>query len=357
MTNLDDLTQIGEIDAEGMLEHVAALPEQCRAAWRMTRHLQLPAAARQARQVVIAGMGGSAIGGDLAVAVAAGRGAMPIRVHRDYDLPLYADEGTLVIASSYSGGTEETLSAFQAAQQRGCPVVAITTGGELARLAREKQVPLISFDYKSQPRAALGYMFVSVLAVLEAIGATGDLEADVGEAVSLLEARRTLLGPESPHAQNQAKQVAVYISGRVPVIVAAGPLAPVARRWKTQCNENGKNLAYFEELPEMDHNALAGTHFPAEMREKIGFLFLNGEGADERRRSRLEYTRQIFEEQGLHCLEIVVPGSSVLAQMLAAIQLGDYASCYLALLNDTNPTTIDDIAGLKLRMAGGRGEL
>ncbi len=351
--NLDDLRQIREIDSEGMLEHVAALPRQCRAAWQMTRHLELPAAVRQAKQVVIAGMGGSAIGGDLATAVAAGRSSVPGHVHRDYNLPLYADAATLVISCSYSGNTEETLSAFETAEQRGCPVVAITTGGELGRLAREKHVALISFDYPSQPRAALGYMFVSVLAVLEAVGATGNLNADVDEAVNLLEERRSLLGPETPQDQNQAKQVAAHMSGRVPVIVASGPLAPVARRWKTQCNENGKNLAYFEELPEMDHNALAGTHFGAAAREQIRFVFLNGEAAHDRNRARLEYTQQILEEQGLHCLQIGVPGRSVLAQMLAAVQLGDYASCYLAVLNGTNPTTIDDIAGLKQRMAGG----
>jgi glucose/mannose-6-phosphate isomerase len=351
--DLDDLTELQELDREGMLGHVAALPRQCRDAWAATRKLQLPARHFRAERILIAGMGGSAIGGDLAAAVAVGKSPIPILVHREYDLPAHVDRQTLVIASSYSGNTEETVSAFRAAFERGCPLVAITTGGELARLAGEWNVPLVSFDYRSQPRAALGYLFVSLLGILRAMGVVGRLDAELDEALAILEAQGAELAPGVPQAQNQAKQLAAELAGRMPIVVGSGPLAPVARRWKTQFNENGKNWACFEPLPEMNHNAVSGIHFPAEMAGRVRVLLLSSSGLHPRNRLRLELTRQVLEGQGIACHQVAVHGKDKLAQILSAVQLGDTVSCYLAFLNGTDPTAIDDIAGLKQRMSDG----
>lgn len=351
MINLDDVTTLVELDREEMLGHVAALPQQCRDAWTSIRSLELPAGHMQVNKVVIVGMGGSAIGGDLAAAVAAGSSAVPILVHRDYELPAHVDRQTLVIGSSYSGNTEETLSAFQAARERGCPLLAITTGGELARLAREWRVPLVSFDYRSQPRAALGYSFVSLLGVLQALGTVDDLSPHLEEALAILEARGAELAPVIPLAQNGAKQLARELHGHLPIVVGAGPLAPAARRWKTQFNENSKGWAYFEVLPEMDHNALSGSHSPAEMAGWVRVLFLRGKGLHPRNQLRVDLTQQILEEQGVACHQVAIPGKSSLAQILAAVQLGDYVSCYLAALYGSDPTDIGAIIGLKRQMA------
>jgi glucose/mannose-6-phosphate isomerase len=351
MTNLDDLTALQRIDREGMLGHVAALPQQCRGAWALTRPLKVPTRHLRANTVLISGMGGSAIGGDLAVAVAADQNPLPIVVHRDYGLPAHVDRQTLVIASSYSGNTEETLSAFQAAHERGCPLLAITTGGELARLAREWNAPCISFEYQSQPRAALGYMFLSLLGILQALGIAGGLEADLEEALAILETQGVDLVPENPQAHNEAKQLALELADCLPIIVGAGPLAAVARRWKTQFNENSKTWACFEPLPEMNHNALSGIHFPPEMADRVHVLFLRNAGLHPRNQLRLDLTMEILEKQGISCQPVSIPGSSKLAQVLSAIQLGDYVSCYLALLNAVDPTDIQDIIGLKQRMA------
>jgi|GEM_PF-13958 len=354
MDNLDDVTAQREPDREGMLNHVAALPHQCRQAWALTRDLKLPPHHQRANKVLIAGMGGSAIGGDLAAAVVADSAPLPILVHRDYGLPAWADEHTLVIGSSYSGDTEETLSAFEAAHERGCPLLAVTTGGRLARLAGEWGVPLLSFHYRSMPRAAVGYLFVSLLGILQALGAVGDLEADLQEGLSLLESWGAELAPDSPVARNRARQLAQALYGRVPVVVGAEVLAPVARRWKCQFNENGKGWAYFEVLPEMDHNALSGLHFPAGAADRLCVLFLTGQGLQPRNRLRLDLTRQILEEQGIACHAVPVPGRSKLAQALAGVQLGDYVSCYLAALYGADPTPIAEIATLKRRMSEGR---
>jgi glucose/mannose-6-phosphate isomerase len=350
-TNLDDFDLLQKIDEKDMLGHVANLGQQCRDAWAATQGLALPEHQMGAGRLVIAGMGGSAIGGDLAAAVVEGESPIPILVHRDYGLPAFADERTLVIASSYSGNTEETLSSFEAARERGCPLVAITTGGTLAELAAEWDVPLVTFAYQSQPRAALGHSLVSLLGILHALGLAGNVEADLEEAVALLEQQQRDFRPEVPTAHNEAKQLAQDMSGRIPIIVGAGPLAPVARRWKTQFNENAKAWAYFEGLPEMDHNALSGIEFPAEATNWLYVLFLRCQGLDPRIELRINLTYQIFQGRGVTSRRVEVPGRSALAQILAGVQLGDYASCYAALLHRTDPTEIGAIVALKQQMA------
>ena len=349
-TNLDHLATLQKLDPEGMLGHAAALPQQCREAWAATQELALPGDYQSANKVVIAGMGGSAIGGDLAAAVAAGTSTMPVLVHRDYDLPAHVDPQTLVIASSYSGNTEETLAAFRAARERGCHLAAVTTGGELMRLAREWHAPLVSFDYVSQPRAALGYLFISMLGILRALDVLHDPTADLEEALAALEDRRGLFAPESPLSQNPAKQLASRLFGNVPIVIGAGALVPVARRWKTQLNENGKSWAYFEALPEMNHNALSGIHFPPEAADRFRVILLQQASLHPRNALRLDLTRQVLEGQGIGCERVLVPGGSELAQILSAVQLGDFASTYLALLYGADPTAIKDIVGLKEQM-------
>ncbi|MGD2206154.1 MAG: bifunctional phosphoglucose/phosphomannose isomerase, partial [Anaerolineae bacterium] len=299
--DLDNLSALRELDPEGMLAHVAALPQQCRDAWDATQSLELPTRHLRTNRVLIAGMGGSAIGGDLAAAVAAAKSPFPILVHRDYELPAHVDRRTLVIASSYSGDTEETLATFEAAHGQGCPLVAVTTGGMLSRLAKQWNAPLVTFDYQSQPRAALGHSFVSLLGVLKALGVIGSLDADLEEALNILETQAKEWAPEAPQTRNAAKQMAQQLVGRIPIVVGAGPLVPVARRWKTQFNENAKAWAFFEALPEMDHNALSGIHYPEEATDSLCALFLSNTGLHPRNQLRLDLTRQIFEAQGIVC--------------------------------------------------------
>lgn len=353
MINLDNLRALQHLDRDGMLAHVRALPEQCRAAWAGVRELELPARYLDANKIVIAGMGGSAIGGDLAAEIAGPDSSIPILVLRDYELPAYVDRHTLVIGSSYSGNTEETLAVFQKAHERGCSLVALATGGRLAELAQAWNTPLVSFHYTSQPRAAMGFNLVSLLGILRAVGAVGDLTAALDEATALMDERMRELEPASPQAHNSAKQLAADLYGRVPVVVGAGLLAPVARRWKSQLNENSKGWSYFEVMPEMSHNAVSGIHFPPGVAEQVCMLFLTAAAVHPRNRLRFELTQQVFEGQGILCRRIDAPGQSTLAQILTAIQLGDYVSVYLALLYGTDPTAIDDITGLKQRMSGG----
>jgi glucose/mannose-6-phosphate isomerase len=194
-------------------------------------------------------------------------------------------------------------------------------------------------------------MFISLLGVLHTLGIADNVVTDLEEALALLESEGPRLAIEVPEAQNRAKQLAIELADRVPVIVGAGPLAPVARRWKTQFNENSKSWAYFEALPEMNHNALSGIRCPAGASDTFRVLFLKSRGAHPRIQLRAELTPQIMGEGGVISHQVLVTGESPLAQILSAIQFGDYVSCYLAALYGVDPTDIGDIVKLKGQMS------
>ena len=208
MIGLDNRTRFREIDPDDMLGRIAELPQQCRDAWANVQSLELPPEYRQVNQIVILGMGGSAIGGDLLRALAEPECALPIVINRDYTVPVFVNARSLVIASSYSGNTEETLAAFEEARGRGAALLALTTGGKLAQRARELGVPLLTFSYKSQPRAALGYSLVSLIGIVQKLGFIGDKAADLEEAVAVMEALQEEIGAVIPTAENPAKQLA-----------------------------------------------------------------------------------------------------------------------------------------------------
>ncbi len=351
MIDLDDRTLLREIDPDDMLGRIAELPQQCRDAWTNVQDLELPSEYRRARNIVILGMGGSAIGGDLLRALAEPECALPILTHRDYTVPAFVSAETLVIASSYSGNTEETLTAFEEARERGAALLAISTGGKLARWAREWGVPLLSFSYKSQPRAALGYSLVSLIGVVQKLGFVGDKRADLEEAIAVMKTLQQEIGETVPTAENPAKQLARRLYGHLPVIYGAGFLAEVAHRWKTQFNENSKGWSFFEALPELNHNAVVGYQFPEELAEKVVVVMLTSSLDHPRHKVRFQVTQEILAKQGVACETVEAHGKSPLAQMLSAVHFGDYVSYYLAMLYEVDPTPVEVIHYLKKRLA------
>lgn len=354
--NLDDPTRFSELDPNGMLARISELPQQCRAAWRLTQGLELPPAYGAVRHVVILGMGGSAIGGTLLRGLVAGECALPITVVRDYTLPAFVHgPETLTIGCSYSGNTEETLSAFGEALEQGTLPVVVTTGGKLAALAQEKGIPLLRFDYQSQPRAALGYSFVLLLGICWRLGLLRDYSADLEEAIRVMEEWQAEVGPDVPTACNTAKVLAGQIVGRLPVVYGAGFLAAVANRWKTQFNENGKHWAFFEALPELNHNAVVGFGIPRTVREQTIVLMLRSSLDYPRVQVRWEVTRELLLREGVVAETLQGRGESRLAQMLSLIHFGDYVSFYLAMLNGVAPTPVETIAFLKQRLAEAEG--
>lgn len=351
--NLDDLDRMRAIDVDDMLSHIDALPDQLDNAWEAAQALPLPESHQAPRLIVLCGMGGSAIGGDLAAAVVAPTSPAPFVVLRGYDLPAFvAGPETLVIASSHSGNTEETLSAVEIARERGARLLAVTTGGQLAEHAARHGYPLWQFDYKSQPRAALGWSLGLLLGLADRLKLAPGLGDALAGAVALLRETAQGYGAGSGLATNPAKRTAGQLIGRVPVFVGAGIFEPVARRWKCQLNENAKVWAEYEPMPETNHNAVAAIGFPADNSVQLSAIFITSPAQDHPRvRLRHELMYTMCLQNGIMADTFQPQGDTPLARLLHAIQFGDYLSYYTAIGYGADPTAIAPIVELKDQLA------
>jgi len=351
MVDLDNASVYRQFDKSGMLDHLHKFPEQCQKAWEKVLKLELPPEYIKISNVVIVGMGGSAIGGDIVRRLALTESKLPVRVHRDYGLPAFVDASTLVIASSYSGNTEETLSAFTESLKTRARKLAITSGGKLKHLAEGEGIPVFVIDYQAPPRAAFSHSFVPLLGIFQKIGLLGDKSADLQEALDILNKLSTDFIETRPLASNPAKQLAAKLWGHVAVIYGAEILSEVARRWKTQFNENSKAWAFFESFSELNHNAVAGYEFPPEAKERIFVLMLRSSLLRPRNLLRYEVTAKLLAKAGIAYEFAEAGGKSALAQVLSLVLLGDYCSFYLAMLNRVDPTSIDAINFIKQYLA------
>lgn len=351
---LDDV-DYEALDPDNMRGHIDALPDQLESAWNRARSLELPSAFGAVKRIVITGMGDSVIAADLLAALAEASCTTPIIVNRDYSLPAFADGSeTLVIAMSYSGTTEETISAAAQAVERGTQVLAITSGGELAERVNAAGGTVWSFDYASQPRAALGWLYGLLLAAADKLHLLPDLGANVVEAIERLRRDREVWKADTLTNRNSAKRVAGQFVDRIPVIWGGGFLAPVARRWKTQFNSNAKTAAFYEVMPEVNHNAIVGIAAPEELinRHKIQIVQLVSAQYDHPRVFlRHESTDDMLREAGIISEMVKARGEGRLTQQMNLIQFGDYVSFFLAMANGVDPTPIVPIDRLKQKMA------
>jgi glucose/mannose-6-phosphate isomerase len=353
--DLDNGKLFRELDPEDMLGSIDDLPAQLETAWKLGQSLSLPEM-DGLRQIVIAGVGGSAIGGDLVTAFAAPLAKVPISVWRNYDLPHHAaGPQTLVVLTSHSGNTEEVLGSFEHAMRAGTHILAITTGGELSERAQAAGVPVWHFTHAGQPRAAIGFSAGLLLSALHQLGCLPDPTSEIENATASMRAQQEYLAAEVPVVQNPAKRMAGQLIDRWPVFIGADLLAPVARRWRTQVAELAKAVAQFEELPEADHNMLAGLVNPDPLFERIMILFLRSERNHPRNLLRIEATRQAFMLEGFGTDIIEAQGDTRLAQQWTCLHFGDYLSFYLAMAYGIDPTPVQAIETLKqyLKSEGG----
>lgn len=342
---------MNHLDPENMIGYIDSLPEDLEKAWLLGHNLPFPQFGELER-IIISGMGGSAIGGDFLSAFLAEQCPIPIFSRRNYGLPAFAKgKETLVICSSHSGNTEETVSGFKAAQAAGCSVLALCTGGYLADLALEHKTPLWIFEHHGQPRTAIPYSFGLLLALVERLGLIEGVAVDVTETVEVLRDQRTGLTDHSPLAQNPARRLAGQLLERNVAIFGAGENEVIARRWKTQINELAKAWASFEGLPEMNHNTLAGLMNPESLYDRTSAIFLRGKMDHPRNQLRLDATTQAFLQAGIASDTVWAKGQSKLAQMWSLLQFGDYVSYYLALLYGVDPTPIDRLISLKQQLS------
>ena len=350
--NLDDLDYFKQVDTLNMIGEIDNLPDQLASAYQLGMQHELPDW-EDIRQVVIAGMGCSAIGADLLASYSAPLAPIPVFVHRDYGLPLFArGPETLVICSSHSGNTEETLDAFDAARESGCRVIAVTTGGELSRRAQENNVPLWTFEHEGQPRAAVGFSFGLLLAMFQRLGFIPDQKEALEDALASMKRSQERIRPEVPTVKNPAKRYAGQLMGRWVTVVGSGLLSTVARRWKGQINEIAKAGANFEFLPEADHNTLAGTMHPQEvLNPHTMTLFLRAPSDHPRNRLRSDLTRKAFMLEGMNTDFVDARGNTPLAHMWTMILFGDYVAYYLAMGYGVDPTPIQALVDFKNSMA------
>ena len=350
--DLDRPASYAGVDAGDMLAHLEGLPRQLADSWALVQGLGAPAEYGAADAIVVAGMGGSAIGADLVRGLCADSLRVPLVVWREYGLPGFVGPRTLVIASSYSGGTEETLSAVERAAAVGARMLGITTGGPLAATLAARGWPALRFDYPSQPRAAIGYSLLLVLGTLTRLGYLQEQPGAVEAGIAAVAEARERLGPAVPGGENGAKQLATALRDRVAVIYGGGFLAPVARRWKGQCNENAKHWAFYEELPELNHNAVMGYEYAGAPDRTPHAVLLRSSLLPARLALRYTVTAELLERHGVRYTSVDAWGEGALAHLLSAVAYGDWTSYYLALLNGVDPTGIAAIDYLKARLAG-----
>ena len=347
---LDDWRSFAKIDPKDMLAEIDGLPDQLEHAWQLGKDFSLPQW-KGIEQVILAGMGGSAIGGDLLHAyVMPIVSTTPVIVWRNYDLPSFANEKTLVLVSSHSGNTEETLSAFDRGVDVGAKVAAITTGGELSQRAEARSVPLAKFEHDGQPRAAIGYSFGLLLAIFSHLGLLPDPTRELEAAIKTMRTCQDELRAQVPVAQNPAKRLAGQLMGRWPTIMGAEILAPVARRWRTQISENAKAVAQFEELPEADHNLVAGVSHPETLIANTMVIFLRAASYHPRNIARTDVTRHTLMVEGFNTDVVDAYGETRLAQQWTALHFGDYVSYYLAMSYGADPSPVRSIEQMKKRL-------
>ena len=353
--NLDDLERFQSIDPGRMLEMIDLLPDQLLQAWNQGQRLPLGEISG-VRQIIVAGMGGSAIGGDLLAGYAARMAAVPVHVWRDYDLPAYAySPETFVITSSFSGNTEETISAFESGLEAGTQLLVVTTGGQLAERARSLGIPIWGFEHPGPPRAAVGFSFGLLLAAISRLGLLPDPEAEVLDAVEAMREQQAQLHAEISVAKNPAKRLAGQLVNRLPTVIGAGFLGPVARRWRTQIAELAKAVAQFEILPEADHNMVAGVEYPEELLGSTMVLFLRASLNHPRNLARIDVTKELLTVEGFNADFVEASGESLLAQQWTTLHFGDYLSYYLAMAYGIDPTPIEAIEDLKVRLRESTG--
>jgi glucose/mannose-6-phosphate isomerase len=336
MSGALDSAAIEAADPAGMLGDVLAQPHQLGDALWRAQSAGIPKQDRPGG-LIVCGMGGSAIGGDLAAAALGDRATRPITTVRGYALESWTGPDSLVLCASYSGNTEETLACFEAAGAAGAGRVALTTGGQLAELARADGVPVIGVPAGMQPRAAVVYMVVGVLECAALCGAAPGLHAEIDTAAELL---GELAGA------SDAKALAQALQGAIPVVHGAGPTASVARRWKTQINENAKAAAFYSELPEANHNEICSWERGRAAAPLAG-VFLEDPDQHPRIHRRIELTAAAVERAGGQSLRVAARGETRLERVLSLVLLGDLVSVYLAVLDGVDPTPVAPIERFK----------
>lgn len=348
---LDDLPALSLSDPQGMSAILAGFDGQLEEALKMDLELEMPSPG-EIRNILICGLGGSAIGGDFLRAYLGADLKIPLQVNRHHTLPGFAGASTLAFISSYSGHTQETLSAFHEARKAGCAVVCWTSNGQLQDLAKQHGLPCIRVPAGLPPRTSLGYSTVLLLRVLARLGLVSDRSQEIEDALEGVRNAIEAYRPESPEAENEAKQLAKKIHGKIPLIYGSQDrLDVMAVRWRGQFAENGKQLAYSGALPEMNHNEIVGWKHPSDVLDRLIPIFLRDQDDHPEIQMRIELTKEFLSKRTGAVLEYRSQGEGWMDRLWSLVLLGDYASLYLAFLNEEDPVSTEVIDEFKARLS------
>lgn len=347
---LDQTETWARLDPSGMLGVVEQMPEILQQAERFSAGVTL-AKPKKYSQVICLGMGGSAIAGDIIADLYSRKVRVTFQVNRNYYLPLSVGPETLIIALSYSGETEETLTAVKEAEKAGATIICICSGGKLKELAENKRYPVFLVPGGYQPRAALPFLLISLLSALAKSEVISPPFEEIREAIVLLGKVKEEYSRARPTRTNPAKQLAKKLAGKIPVIFGTtGVTAAVARRFKTQLNENSKQTAIASDFPELDHNEIVNLATLKREESNFALIVLRDEGESERVKKRIEITKSLLVRQLGGVVEIVSQGKSPLARLLSLIYFNDLVTVYLALVRGIDPTPVEVITRLKKEM-------
>jgi len=353
MISIDNMAKIRNVDKNNMLEFLNFFPRQLRDALSIGDRTDIKANYnKQYSNIIFAGLGGSAIGGDLVSSAVEDDIKVPVLVRRDYALPSFTGRESLVFIASYSGNTEETLSAYRDALSRGAKIVVITSGGRLRKWALKHKNILIIIPEGYPPRCALAYSFALPLIILYKLRLIKDRRQEIKKAAGLLDRlKESEIGVEIKKKANISKQVAGAIYSKFPVIYSSAKIGSVALRWRGQLSENSKILSSSNIFPEMNHNEIMGWSKTYSLRKDIIAILLKGKRDPEKIKKRMNITENILKREKYKVVEVKSRGDSIIENMLSLIYIGDFVSFYLAVLNKIDPTPVDKIAYLKSKIA------
>ncbi|MEZ5358157.1 MAG: bifunctional phosphoglucose/phosphomannose isomerase [Candidatus Zixiibacteriota bacterium] len=354
MSVFEELNEIQKIDKGNMYKAVSGFPDQMKDAVTIAEGFSVDTSKYEGiTRIVLCGMGGSAIGGDFVKSLLADELTIPFEVCRDYTLPNYCDQNTLVIGSSYSGNTEETLAAFKTAIEKGCRLFVLTTGGQLEALAKKHGIPVVKPREGFQPRAALSYSFTLLLLFCNKIGLTTYGSDALNAAAKFLKQRIQFFSIDNPIESCLTKQLAEKLVGRVPIIYSGpGLTAPVAVRFAGQLSENAKILAFSNQFPEFNHNQLVGYETADMYRDSIFVIVLRDKDDNQRVQKRMDIVEGLIAEKEIDVVEIESVGETKLERVLSLVQVADFTSFYLAIKLGVDPTPVNPIEALKQALKG-----
>lgn len=351
MLDLDDENLVSKIDKSNMLDAVERFPDQIEKTGEIIDSVKLDRLYK-VDNIVISGMGGSAISGDILQSYLRNMFKTPVFVNRRYDLPKWTNKNTLLFSQSYSGNTEETLSVFKQGVQKKCKIIAISSGGKLGKLCTKHDVSHIKIPSGLQPRAATAYLLFSSLLTLNKTGLLKQgLDDEIKETIHLAEYLRDKNKKTIPEKDNPSKKIAKKILGTIPQIYGWNIYTPIAKRWRQQFNENSKVIARCDEVSECNHNDIVGWSMNPEVSKYFScILFRDDQLESIYMCKRLNFMKKLYQDVSDEVIEIPVKGKKNLAKMMYAMYLGDYISVYLAILREIDPSPVSIIDELKEKL-------